>query len=302
MARSFLSLIRRKRSRQHNKAAGKGDAEAPEKGSATAAEEPKERKLGGEMSFLEHLEDLRWTFIKGGAGVLVMIVFAAIFSNWIVEELLMGPAREDFFMYRLLNFEAQTLVLQSRNPTGQFFAHMGIILAVGFLAGSPILIYYLWKFVEPGLYPKEKKGMRYSALSASLFFLVGASFGYCITTPLALQFFNNYQISPIIVNEFDITRYFSMLMWWVFGAGLLFELPVAIYFLARLGIATPERLRASRKYAIPGLMIISAMMTPQDPFTMLLMWLPLMGLFEGSIIVAKVSIERRDKAMEKALS
>jgi len=299
MARNFSDLIKRKRS-------GKQKATAPAEGSQNGREQPpqkdEEQKLGGEMTFLEHLEDLRWTFIKGGAGILILVVIAAIFSDWIVDEVLMGPARADFFIYRLLDFEATTLVLQSRNPTGQFFAHMGVILAAGVLAGLPILIYFLWKFIEPGLYPKERKSMRYAALAASVFFLLGAAFGYCVTTPLALQFFNNYQISDIIVNEFDIPRYFSMLIWWVFGAGVLFDLPVVIYFLARLGIATPERLKASRKYAVPGLMLISAFMTPQDPFTMILMWLPLMLLFEGSIYVSKVSLKRRDEELEKALA
>jgi len=299
MARNLSDLIRRRH-------AAKQKDPAPTEGTQNGREQPsveeEEQKLGGEMTFLEHLEDLRWTFIKGGAGILILVIVAAIFSDWIVDELLMGPARADFFIYKLLDFEANTLVLQSRNPTGQFFAHMGVILATGVLAGLPILIYFFWKFVEPGLYPKERKSMRYAALAASFFFLLGAAFGYCVTTPLALQFFNNYQISDIIVNEFDITRYFSMLMWWVFGAGALFELPVAIYFLARLGIVTPERLKASRKYAIPGLMLLSAFMTPQDPFTMILMWLPLMLLFEGSIYVSKVSLRRRDRELEEALA
>ncbi len=253
------------------------------------------------MSFLDHLEDLRWTLIKGGSGILIMTIFAAIFSDWIVDEVLMGPANADFFMYRLLGIDSvQTLVLQSRNPTGQFFAHMGIILAVGVVAGSPVLIYYIWKFIEPGLYPKEKSGMRFAALFATLFFMLGVTFGYCITTPFALQFFNNYQISDLILNEFDIARYFSMVTWWVFGAGILFELPVAVYFLAKIGIATPARLRATRKYAIPGLMLVAALMTPPDPISMLLVWVPLILLFQGSIYVAKYSIRRQDIALKKA--
>ncbi len=261
-----------------------------------------EHLLGSEMSFLDHLEDLRWTLIKGVSGIVVFTVVAGIFSDFIVEEVLMGPARADFFMYRLLGIDtAKTLVLQSRNPTGQFFAHMGIILSVGAVAGSPVLIYYLWRFIEPGLYPNEKSGMRFAALFATLFFMLGVSFGYCVTTPFALQFFNDYRISDLIVNEFDITRYFSMVTWWAFGAGLLFELPVAVYFLAKIGIATPQRMRAARKYAIPSLMLIAAMMTPPDPISMLLVWVPLILLFQGSIYVAKYSIRQRDASLSKAL-
>ena len=258
-------------------------------------------ELGGEMSFLEHLEDLRWTLIKGASGVVLVCIVAAIFSDWIVEELLMGPARADFFMYRWLGIEtAQTLVLQSRNPTGQFFAHLGIIGAVGLVGGSPVIIYYFWKFIEPGLYPNEKSGVRFSALFATFFFMLGIAFGYCVTTPFALQFFNNYQISDIIVNEFDITRYFSMITWWAFGAGILFELPVAVYVLAKLGIATPDRLRAGRKYAIPGLMLLAALLTPPDPISMILVWVPLFALFEGSIYVAGYAIRKRERDLKRA--
>ena len=296
MSRSITRLIRRKRSHRDPREGAAMNGKPPPQQPQTEA-----AALGDEMSFLDHLEDLRWTIIKGGSGILIVIIVAAIFSDWIVEEVLMGPANADFFMYRLLNIDsAQTLVLQSRNPTGQFFAHMGIILAVGLVAGSPVLIYYIWKFIEPGLYPNEKSGMRFAALFATLFFMLGVSFGYCVTTPFALQFFNNYQISDLILNEFDIARYFSMVTWWAFGAGILFELPVAVYFLAKIGVATPERMRAARKYAIPGLMLIAALMTPPDPISMLLVWVPLILLFQGSIYVAKYSLRRQDIALKKA--
>ena len=254
----------------------------------------------GEMSFLDHLEDLRWTLIKGFSGVLVMTIVAAFFSDWIVSELLMGPAKADFFMYRFLGIDAETLVLQSRNPTGQFFAHMGIILAVGLVLGSPVFIFFLWRFIEPGLYPNEKSGMRFASFFATFFFMLGLAFGYCITTPFALQFFANYVISDLIVNEFDITRYFSMVTWWAFGAGILFELPVVVFFMAKLGIATPERLRKSRKYALLGVLIIGAFLTPPDPLSQVLVALPMMLLYEGSIYVAGFAIRQRERALKKA--
>ncbi len=290
MASRLKELIRRRRDRSARR--------NPAVPSATQSKD--ESALGSEMSFLDHLEDLRWTLIKGGSGIVLMTIVAAVFSDFIVEEVLMGPAKAEFFIYNYLNFDAQTLVLQSRNPTGQFFAHMGAILAVGLVAGAPVLIYYIWKFIEPGLYPSEKSGMRFSALFATLFFLLGVAFGYCITTPFALQFFYAYQISDLIINEFDIARYFSMVTWWVFGAGVLFELPVVVYFLSKVGIATPERLRSARKYAIPGLMFVAALMTPPDPLSMMLVWVPLILLFQGSIYVSKYSIRRRELALKKA--
>ena len=254
----------------------------------------------GDMSFLDHLEDLRWTLIKGAGGILVMTVLAAFFSDWIVRELLMGPAKADFFMYKLFGIEAKTLVLQSRNPTGQFFAHMGIILAVGVVLGSPVAIFSLWRFIEPGLYPNEKSGMRYVSFFATFFFILGLSFGYCVTTPFALQFFNNYVIDELIVNEFDITRYFSMVTWWAFGAGILFELPVVIYFLAKLGLATPGRLRKSRYYAWLAILTASAFLTPPDPGSMIIVSVPMALLYECSIFVAAYAIKRRERELKVA--
>lgn len=256
---------------------------------------------GTEMPFLDHLEDLRWSLIKGFAGILAATLAAAFFSDWIVDVLLMGPVRGDFFMYQLLGIEAETLVLQSRNPTGQFFAYIGIIMAVGFVLGSPIFIYFMWRFVEPGLYPDEKSGLRFSAVAATLFFMFGIAFGYCIITPFALQFFANFIISDLIVNEFDISRYFSMVTWWAFGTGILFELPVVIYFLAKLGLATPERLRAWRKYALLVVLILGAFFTPPDPLSQILVATPLMLLYEGSIYVAAYVTRRRERALRKAL-
>ena len=274
-------------------------AATPEPG---AVARPREESLPptGEMSFLEHLEDLRWTIIKGVSGVVVMVIVAAVFHDWVVETILMGPAKGTFITYQLLGIEFTDLHLQNRTPTGQFFALVGIIGAVGLVAGSPVLIYYMWKFIEPGLYPKEKKGMRFIALFATFFFVVGILFGYLIITPFALNFFNNFIISDVIHNEFDITRYFSSITWWSLGIGLLFELPVAVYFLSKLGIATPERLRSLRRYAFLGVFIVGAIITPADPYTMVAAAVPLYGLYEGSILVARWTERRRKKDLEQA--
>jgi len=266
-----------------------------------AIAEPRDDLLpkGSEMSFLDHLEDLRWTIIKGVGGVLLMTIIAAIFNKWVVDVILMGPARSDFITYQLLGLDFTDLVLQNRTVTGQFFAFIGIVMAVGLVAGSPILIYYAWKFIEPGLYPKEKAGMKFIAAFATFFFVIGVLFGYLVITPLALNFFNNFVISDIIINEFDITRYFSSVTWWAFGAGLLFELPVVIYFLAKLGIATPGRLRKLRKYAFLGVFVIGAFVTPADPFSMFAAAIPLYLLYEGSIIVASWTERRRIRDLNK---
>ncbi len=255
-----------------------------------------------EMGFLDHLEELRWMFLKGGAGILVSTIGAVFFRRWIINVLLLGPKSTDFFMYRFLGVSATEFTLQNRTITGQFFADIGTVVAVGVIIGSPVFVYYVWKFIEPGLYKSEKRGLRFSAVFATFFFMLGISFGYLIITPLALQFFAHYSISPEIVNEFDITRYFSMVTFWCFGVGVLFELPVVIYFLAKLGLATPAGLRKARKYALIICLTLGALFTPPDPVSQVLVATPLLLLYEGSIGIAAVVQRKRDRELERALA
>jgi len=254
----------------------------------------------GVMSFLDHLEELRWTLIKAGAGVLVAIAVCSFFSGWIVDQVLIGPTRPDFFMYSVLALEPESLELLNRTITGQFFADIGTIIVVGLIAGSPVVVFYLWRFIEPALYPSEKKGMRFSAVFATFFFLLGAAFGYLILTPLALQFFAQYTLSEQIVNQFDIMTYFSMVTFWTLGTGFLFELPVVVYFLAKIGILTPEAMRTYRKYALIVVLGVAAFLTPPDPISQIIVALPLLGLYEMSIYVAKWVTRRRAQALGMA--
>jgi sec-independent protein translocase protein TatC len=263
-------------------------------GAAGEAPAPDER---GVMPFLDHLEELRWTLIKAGAGVLVTTILCAFFSEWIVNRVLIGPTRPDFFMYDLLGMSAEELNLLNRTITGQFFADVGTIVVVGLIAGSPVVVYYFWKFIEPALYPQEKSGMRFAAVFAAFFFLLGIAFGYFILTPLALQFFAQYTLSPQIENHFDIMTYFSMVSFWALGTGLLFELPVVVYFLAKVGILTPDTMRTYRKYALLVVLGVAAFLTPPDPISQIIVALPLLGLYELSILIARYVTKRRRRQL-----
>lgn len=255
-----------------------------------------------EMGFLDHLEEFRWSIIRAGAGIVGCTILAIFFRRWIIDVVLLGPKDPNFFMYRVFGVDAVPFVLQNRNITGQFFADWGTIFAVGLIMGSPLVVYQLWKFVEPGLYPGEKKGLRFASVFATFFFVLGISFGYLVITPLALQFFAQYSISAEITNEFDINRYFSMVTFWAFGCGLLFELPVVIYFLAKMGLVTPELLRNSRKWALIICLTLGALFTPPDPISQVLVATPLLLLYELSIFVAAGVVRRRDREMAKALA
>jgi sec-independent protein translocase protein TatC len=162
------------------------------------------------------------------------------------------------------------------------------------------VVFQFWRFVEPGLYPHERQGLRFAAVAATFYFALGIAFGYLVLTPLALQFFAQFTISDAILNEFDISRYFSMVLTWTFGAGLLFELPVVVYFLSVLGVATPTRLRTGRKYAIIVILVVAAFLTPPDPFSQILMAIPLVGLYEMSIFISARVERRRLRAEAKA--
>lgn len=248
-----------------------------------------------EMSFLDHLEDLRWALIKSIAGIVVITVICSFFRRWIIDVVLMGPTYIDFISYRLLSIDAIDIYLQNRKISGQFFADWGTVFMVGMVIGSPLVVYQLWKFIEPGLYPKEKKGLRFASFSATLFFCIGILFGYFVITPLALQYFAHYNISTRVVNDFDLLEYFSMVTFWSFGVGILFELPVVTFFLSKLGLLTAERMRKSRRYVLVGTLIAGGLLTPPEPFTQVMVALPLFALYELSIYVVMLVEKRRAK-------
>lgn len=251
----------------------------------------------GQMGFLDHLEELRWRIIKAVAGIVIGAGLCLFFAGWVLDVLLLGPTRAGFFMYAIFGMEAVDVVLQNRTVTGQFFAYVGTVLATGLIIGSPVVVYQAWRFLEPGLYAHEKRGLRFAAVWATFYFVLGILFGYLVITPIALQFFAQFTISDVILNEFDISRYFSLVLTWTFGAGLLFELPVVVYILSMMGVLTPARLRTGRRFALVGILVIAAFLTPPDPFSQLLMAIPLIGLYELSIYISK-RVERRRQREE----
>ncbi len=250
-----------------------------------------------EMPFLDHLEELRWHIFKALGAVLVATLACFFFADWIIDVLLLGPTRADFITYRLLNYDAVSIVLQNRTITGQFFAFFGTVLATGLILGSPVVVWQIWRFIEPGLYAHERAHIRYASFYATFFFLFGVAFGYFVVSPLALQFFAQFTVSDQIANEFDISRYFGSVLTYSFGAGLMFELPVIVFVLARLGIATPALLRKGRKYALIVILVVAAFLTPPDVLAQIVLSVPLLLLYELAILQA-AAVERKRKREE----
>ena len=264
------------------------------------AKKPKKDPLAS-MSFLDHLEELRWRIIKGVIGVGIGVIIAFIFSDFFIKEFILGPTRTDFIMYQLMPIDAVELSLISRRLPGQFFTYWGTLIIIGVIIGSPILFYQLWSFIEPALGSGQKIKTVLNALFINFFFLLGVSFGYFILVPFAVQFFTQFIISDVISNEFDINEYFTSVAIWTLSCGLVFQVPVISYFLSKVGLITPEGMRQYRRHAIVGSLGIAAFLTPPDPVSQIMIALPLIVLYQFSILLSRFANRKRKKELDKAL-
>ncbi|WP_322572170.1 twin-arginine translocase subunit TatC [Rhodohalobacter sp.] len=265
------------------------------------AKPPKE-DLTNSMSFLDHLEELRWRILKGLVGVLFGVIIAFFYRDFIIQEFILGPARSDFFMYQIMPIDAIDLSLISRRLPGQFFTYWGTLIITGTIIGSPILIYQLWAFIEPALETGEKIKTFLNAMFINFFFLLGITFGYLILVPFAVQFFTQFVIDTVISNEFDINEYFTSVAMWTLACGVIFQIPVVSYYLSKVGLLTPETMKAYRRHAIVAVMIVAAFLTPPDPVSQLMIAIPLLFLYQFAIFLSKIANKQRKRALEEAFN
>lgn len=263
------------------------------------AKPPKEDPTNN-MSFLDHLEELRWRILKGLVGVLFGVIVAFFYRDFIIQQFILGPARADFFMYQIMPINAVDLSLISRRLPGQFFTYWGTLIITGTIIGSPILIYQLWAFVEPALETGEKIKTFLNAMFINFFFLLGIAFGYLILVPFAVQFFTQFIIDTVISNEFDINEYFTSVAMWTLACGVIFQIPVVSYYLSKVGLLTPETMRTYRRHAIVAVLIVAAFLTPPDPVSQLMIAFPLLFLYQFAIFLSKIANKQRKRALEKA--
>ncbi len=264
-----------------------------------------------EMSFVDHLEDLRWHLIRPLIAILVVTIVAFFSKEFIFGQLILGPGKIDFWTYRMMCLLAEytgyadlcvsklNFTLQSRTMAGQFTMHLTSSFTAGFVISFPYLVWEIWRFVKPGLHTGEKNATTGIVLSISFLFLVGILFGYYVVAPLSINFLANYQLDPSILNQFDITSYVSTLIIIVLACGLIFQLPVFIYFLTKLGFVSPYFLRTYRKHAIVIMLIIAALVTPSpDILSQLLVAFPMVLLYEVSIFISAWEY-RKQKRLEE---
>ncbi|MBY0426466.1 MAG: twin-arginine translocase subunit TatC [Cytophagales bacterium] len=263
------------------------------------------------MSFVDHLEELRWHIIRPVISIVVFSIAAFFLKDFVFGVLILGPAKPDFWTYRMLCLLADVVhypdlcvkelnfTLQSRQMAGQFSMHLTSAFTVGFICAFPYAFWEIWRFIAPGLYPKERNAARGAVFFVTILFVMGVLFGYYIVSPLMINFLANYQLDPAILNQFDITSYVSTLVMMVLACGLMFQLPIILLMLAKAGLVGPAFLREYRKHAIVVILVIAALITPSpDVLSQILVAMPLIILYEISIFLVAWEVKKQIKELQ----
>jgi sec-independent protein translocase protein TatC len=236
-----------------------------------------------EMGFLDHLEELRWRIIKALIGVVIGSVITFLFIDWIMDSVIFAPATRTVPPLSIINIR----------PYGQFLLYMEVILIGGAIISVPNLIYQIWKFIEPALQQNERKYVTGVVIFTSVCFLTGVVFSYYLMVPAALGFFAGFG-STIIENKIAADEYMSFIISLILAAGLVFELPMLSFFLSKIGLLKPAFMRKYRKHAIVIILLIAGIVTPGPDITsQLLLGIPLLILYEISILICKYSQKKK---------
>ena len=267
-----------------------------------------------EMSFLDHLEDLRWHLIRCTIAIVIAGIIAFCVPHILFDVIIFGPTEMSFPTYQWLCEMSQVIGiedttfcadrfpfdLQNRNVAGQFSAHIWTAIYAGFILAFPYVLYQLWRFISPGLKPNERKNSRGFIVIASLLFFTGVLFGYYVITPLSFNFLANYSISDLIVNDFDLNSVIAVVRSSSLASGLVFELPIIIYFLTKVGLVTPQILKKYRKFALVIVLIISAVITPPDIASQVIVAVPILILYQVSIFISRIVVRNQKRKERKA--
>ncbi|MBC6998870.1 twin-arginine translocase subunit TatC [Cytophaga sp. FL35] len=272
------------------------------------------KKSPDEMSFLDHLEELRWHLIRSTIAVVLIGSVAFLAKSFIFDTVIFGPSKMSFPTYKLfcdiatyLGFDSAFCAdklpfsIQSRQMSAQFSMHIWTSIWAGFILGFPYILYELWKFISPGLYEKERKHSKGFILIASLLFFMGVLFGYYVVAPLSINFLGSYQVSAEILNEFDIDSYIGTVRSAVIACGILFELPIIIFFLTKVGLITPEIMKKYRKIALVIVLILSAVITPPDVASQIIVAVPVLILYQISIYISGYVLKKDARKEQKGL-
>lgn len=261
---------------------------------------------GEEMSFLEHLEELRWHLVRASVAIVACAIFVFIHVKFVLDTIIFAPKYPEFFTNRAFAWLADktntpdlainTLPFDIINidMAGQFTTHLSIAMIGGIIMAIPYVIWEFWRFIKPALYDKERKYATGAVFYSSLLFFLGVMFGYYLIVPLSTHFFGSYRVSDEIVNQINLTSYVSSVSTIMLGSGIVFELPIVIYFLSKVGLVSAQFLINYRKHAYIALLLMAAIITPPDVFSMLLVSGPLFLLYELGVILSRRTEKKRD--------
>lgn len=259
-----------------------------------------------EMSFLDHLEELRWLLVKSSAAVIIMAFLTYFISDYLFDVIIFGPTRTSFFTYRLfcdlshqLNFgesiciEELPFIIQNTEMEGQVNMFVWMCLLAGFILAFPFILLQIWNFISPALYEKERKNAKVFIFISSILFFLGVLFGYYIVIPMSVNFLATFTVSDMVKNQFTLDSYIGMFKTSVLAGGIFFELPIIMYFLTKLGLVTPAFLRKYRRYAIVIVLIVAAIVTPPDVVSQTIVAVPMLIIFELSVILSSIVYKRK---------
>lgn len=265
-----------------------------------------------EMSFLDHLEELRWHLVR--SFVAIFIIAILIFANikFVFNDILLAHLKPNFSTYQFFckTFSAIGInsdfcniqfkqTLQALKPTQQLMTAVWSSLILGFVVAFPYVLWEFWRFVAPGLHPSEKKKSRGFIFVASLLFFLGILFSYYVILPMSVYFFYNFEISDAVQNNFKLESYISLITNTLIGVAIFFELPVLIYFLTKMGLVSPEFLKKYRKHALVLVLVLSAIITPPDVASQIIVAVPIMILYEIGIYVSRYVLKKEEKNAKK---
>jgi sec-independent protein translocase protein TatC len=261
-----------------------------------------------EMSFLDHLEIFRWHLIRSAIAVLFFAIIAFIFKDIVFDVILLGPKDPNFPTYKALCAIAQYLglkdalclkespfALMNITMSGQFSTHVTTSIFAGFIVAFPYVFWEFWRFIRPALHVNESTMARGIVFFSSVLFLLGVLFGYYVIAPLSVNFLGSYQVSSTVANQITLSSFISTVTTVSFANGIIFELPILVYFLTKIGLLTPEFMRVYRKHAIVVILISAAVITPPDVTSQILVSLPLIVLYEISIKISARVIKNQKK-------
>ncbi|MCF6358099.1 MAG: twin-arginine translocase subunit TatC [Draconibacterium sp.] len=264
-----------------------------------------------EMSFLDHLEELRWHIVRSAGAIFIFAIVAFVMKEFIFDTIILKPRLPEFWTNRmfsklgdLVGSEAVKinqipLKMQSINIAGQFSTHILVSIIAGFIVASPVVFYEFWRFVKPALYDKEKKHAGGAVFFTSILFLMGVLFGYFLIVPLSIHFLGTYQVSADVENMINLRSYIGSVTSISLAAGVVFLLPIFSYFLSKVGLITPKFMKTYRKHAYVIMLLLSAVITPPDIFSQIMVCFPLVVLYEIGIVISRHVVKKREKEMDE---